>query len=124
MHYYLFPVVATKGRLKEYRGVAIGLCDMLCDGYSYWAIVYAMRWRIGDKGIAFLFLLRACYHNIAAAIALVVAESAPGPMPGRYRTERSYLLLRMAFYLFFLTYLSIYLLTIPYTLYINYSSTT
>ena len=124
MHYYLFPVAATKGRLKEHRGVAIGPCDMLCDGYSYWAIVCAMRWRIGDEGIAFLFLLRACCHDIAAAMALVVAELAPGPMPGRYRAERSYLLLRTALYLSFLTYLSIYLSTIPYTLYIIHSSTT
>ena len=85
---------------------------------SYWAMVCAMRWRIGDEGIAFLFLLRACCHDIAAAMALVVAEPAPGPMPGRYRAERSYLLLRTALYLFF-SYLSIYIF-INYTLYFIY----
>ena len=82
-------------------------------------MVCAMRWRIGDEGIAFLFLLRACCHDIAAAMALVVAEPAPGPMPGRYRAERSYLL-RTALYLSFLTHLSIYKPSIPYTLYINH----
>ena len=118
IHYYLFPIAATKGQLKEHRGVAIAITWYAIRWISYWAIVYAMRWRISDEGIAFLFLLRACCHDIAAAMALVVAKPAPRPMPGRYYAERSYLLLRTALYLFF-SYLSIYIF-INYTLYFIY----
>ena len=118
MHYYLFSIAATKGRLKEHRGVAMAIMWYAMRWISYWAMVYAMRWRIGDEGIAFLFLLRACYHDITAAIVLVIAEPAPRPMLGRYRAERLYLLLRTVLYLFF-SYLSIYIF-INYTLYFIY----